>query len=150
MIVYLPRYTIYSYNKNLRTLINIMLHDLIGEKIMHENINLVQAAAPVAGVAQIKALSGCAQTNLFDLYAGELDAALLWKAYNVTTGAEITITSVAQNVGLKAFTVTLDSTDPDYPATAAALVRYELADVTALAAAGVVGYEGLPLTIQRG
>lgn len=44
MIVYLPRYTIYSYNKNLRTLINIMLHDLIGEKIMHENINLVQAA----------------------------------------------------------------------------------------------------------
>lgn len=44
MIVYLKNFTIYSHNKNLPTLINIMLQDLLGEKSMAENINLVQLA----------------------------------------------------------------------------------------------------------
>lgn len=44
MIVYLKNFTIYSHNKNLPTLINIMLQDLLGEKSMAENINFVQLA----------------------------------------------------------------------------------------------------------
>ncbi|HNP33960.1 MAG TPA: hypothetical protein PKN96_11770 [Flavobacterium sp.] len=44
MIVYLKNFTIYSNNKNLSTLINIMLQDLLGEKSMAENINFVQLA----------------------------------------------------------------------------------------------------------
>lgn len=44
MIVYLKNFTIYSHNKNLPTLINIMLQDLLGEKSMTENINFVQLA----------------------------------------------------------------------------------------------------------
>jgi hypothetical protein len=44
MIVYLKNFTIYSQNKNLPTLINIMLQDLLGEKSMAENINFVQLA----------------------------------------------------------------------------------------------------------
>lgn len=44
MIVYLKNFTIYSCNKNLPTLINIILQDLLGEKSMIENINFVQLA----------------------------------------------------------------------------------------------------------
>jgi hypothetical protein len=44
MIVYLKNFTVYSHNKNLPTLINIMLQDLLGEKSMAENINFVQLA----------------------------------------------------------------------------------------------------------
>lgn len=44
IIVYLKNYTIYSHNKNLKTLVSIMLQDLLGEKSMAENINLVQLA----------------------------------------------------------------------------------------------------------
>ena len=44
MIVYLKNYTIYSHNKNLMLLVNIMIQDLLGEKIMYENINFVQLA----------------------------------------------------------------------------------------------------------
>lgn len=44
MIVYIKNFTIYSHNKNLPTLINIMLMDLLGEKAIAENINFVQLA----------------------------------------------------------------------------------------------------------
>lgn len=44
IIVYLKNFTICSHNKNLPTLINIMLQDLLGEKSMKENINLIQLA----------------------------------------------------------------------------------------------------------
>lgn len=44
MIVYLKNFTIFSHNKNLPILINIMLQDLLGEKSMTENINFVQLA----------------------------------------------------------------------------------------------------------
>lgn len=115
-----------------------------------QNINLVTTAAPVAGVSQIQTLTGCAQTNLYDEYGDELAVAALWTAYNKATGNEIAITSVVKNEGLKAFTVTLDSADPDYPATAAADITLQLASVTDLAAADIVGYESIPATIKRG
>lgn len=115
-----------------------------------QNINLVSAAAPAAGVSQIQALTGCAQTNLYDKFGADLAVPALWKAYNNANGNEITITSVAVNAGLKAYTVTLDDTDPDYPALATDKVRLELVDVTALAAADIVGYEGIPVVINRG
>ncbi|WP_284653202.1 hypothetical protein [Flavobacterium terrisoli] len=44
IIVYLKNYTVYSHNKNLLLLINIIIQDLLGEKSMCENINLVQLA----------------------------------------------------------------------------------------------------------
>lgn len=44
MIVYLKNFTIYSHNKNLKTLVSIMVQDLFGEKAMAENINFVQLA----------------------------------------------------------------------------------------------------------
>lgn len=44
IVVYLKNFTIYSLNKNLDILINIMVQDLLGEKFMRENINFVQLA----------------------------------------------------------------------------------------------------------
>jgi len=44
VMVYLPRFTIYTNNKNLPLLIKIMIQDLLGEKSMAENINFVQLA----------------------------------------------------------------------------------------------------------
>lgn len=44
MIVYLKNFTVYSHNKDLGTLINIMIQDLLGEKSMAENINFIQLA----------------------------------------------------------------------------------------------------------
>lgn len=44
MIIYLKKYTIYSHNKNLPSLINIMMQDLLGEKSITDNINFVQVA----------------------------------------------------------------------------------------------------------
>lgn len=115
-----------------------------------QNINLVQQGASAAGVSQIKALTGCAQTNLFSQFQTELTSAALWKAYNLLNGNEIAITSVTANVGLEAFTVTLDTADPDYPASATDKVRIQLVDTAALAAADIVGYEGIPVTVNRG
>jgi len=42
IVVYMKNFTIYSHNKNLPLLINIMVHDLLGEKLMCENSNFVQ------------------------------------------------------------------------------------------------------------
>lgn len=60
MIVYLKNFTIYSHNKNLPTLINIMLQDLLGEKSMAENINFVQ-------LAQLPELEDDEMIYLYDL-----------------------------------------------------------------------------------
>lgn len=116
-----------------------------------QNINLKVAAGPATGVVQILALSGCSQTNLFDLYGTELAAAALWEAFRNDTGAILTITSVAANPGIKGFTVTLDVTDTDYVAlTAAGKVKLQLKDAATLDAADIVGYEGLPVVYTRG
>ncbi len=44
MLIYMKEYTIYANNKNLMSLINMMLQDLLGEKTWSENINFVQLA----------------------------------------------------------------------------------------------------------
>lgn len=44
IIVYLKNFTIYAHNKNLLTIISIMQQDLLGEKAMEKNSNLVQLA----------------------------------------------------------------------------------------------------------
>lgn len=116
-----------------------------------QDINLSVVGTPTGGVYQVKATTGCSQKNLFSLYSTALASASLWKVYSVATGAELDITSVAANAGLEAFTVTLDTADTDYTAvTATGKIRIELADPTALDAADVSGYEGIPVTVVRG
>lgn len=110
------------------------------------------SVAPVGGVIRFKALAGCDYANQFSLYSDELIDETLYIATNKATGAQIDITSVtATGSGATGeFILTLDSTDPDYPATTTALIDIRLVGPTELAAADIVGFESNTLTVKRG
>lgn len=107
-------------------------------------------AAPLGGVVNLQFTAGCSAANLYDLYKNILGAKENYVVYNAETGNAITITSVVSNPGLKAFTFTLDDTDPDYPTSNSGKVIYTMVSPAQLAIAGMPGYEALPLTINRG
>ncbi len=115
-----------------------------------QNLVLRQTGASAAGVIKIQVLAGCDYANQYDLYNTELAAVGLWTAINAATGNAISLTSVVADPNAKAFTITLTAADPDYPAIAGGLVTLNLADPAALDAADVSGYEGIPVTVQRG
>lgn len=108
-----------------------------------QNIVLRLAAARAVNVIKVKATTGCAGLDLADDYSDELAIVGNWVARR--NGALVTITSVAFDANLKAFTLTLDAADPDYNAAGPFVVT--LAPVSVLTAAGVVGYEGLSLLV---
>ena len=108
-----------------------------------QNVNISLAAPRAANVIKVRLTSGCDGTNLYDLYSTELAA--VGNFVVTEAGANITITSVVVDANLKAFTITLDATDPDYTVGGPFIVN--LAAVSVLTAAGVVGYEGLALTV---
>lgn len=108
------------------------------------NIGLTQLAPRVAGLMEIGANVSCGGADLFDLYSVELADALLWKAS--TAGKDVTITSVAANSNLRGWSVTMSTSDPDYSASGDVLVS--LAPPSALSAAGVDGYVGIPKIIK--
>lgn len=122
------------------------LSDIVGL----QNIVLRQTGVSVAGVSQIQALTSCDYSNLYDLYSTQLASASLWTATNAVTGNAITITSVAANPNSQAFTITLSTSDTDYPATASGQVIINLVNPTLLDQANVTGFEGIPVTIIRG
>lgn len=99
------------------------------------------------GVRFVNAQLGANQ-NIYDNYDTELAVGSLWKATNLTTGAAITITSVAIDATLKAFTLTLDTTMWT-ALTSGTKVEIDLVDPPALVAAGVTGIEALPLVITK-
>lgn len=116
-----------------------------------QDVALVVASGPATGVVQILATAGCAQENLYDDFADDLDVAALWKAYRADTGAVIPVSTVVKNPGISGFTVTLDITDANYIAlTATGKVKLTWDTPVALAAAGVSGYEAIPVTYTRG
>lgn len=87
--------------------------------------------------------------NIYDLYDTELAVASLWKAYTgAALNTPLTITSVAVDAALRAFTVTLDSTA--YAALASqAKIKLTLTTPALLLAGGVVGIEAVPLIITK-
>lgn len=99
------------------------------------------APAPVVG-----ATTGCDGTNLYGMFAAELAVVGNWKASNGATGADLTITSVAEDANANGWTVTVDAVDADYPAAGGTIIL-QLADPQTLAAAGVTGFESLKLSI---
>ena len=106
------------------------------------DVNINQSAARAAGVLKVGAKTACGTVNLFDDYAAALAVAGAWRAKTTTGGLPIAITSVAQDATNLGWTVTLDTADPNYSATAGA-VQIGLAGPATLAALGtpVVGYE---------
>jgi len=105
-------------------------------------LKLFSAAKPVY---KVNLFTGCNSANLFETFPTEFADDALWIATNAATGAAITVTSVAADANAKAYTVTLDSTDPDYPAVGT--INLTLAAPSVLKAAGIIGYEGLTLEI---
>lgn len=106
------------------------------------DVNISQNAARALGVLKVGAKTACGTVNLFDDYAAALAVAGAWRAKTTTGGLPIAITSVAQDATNLGWTVTLDTTDPNYSATAGA-IQIGLAGPATLAALGtpVVGYE---------
>jgi hypothetical protein len=83
-----------------------------------------------AGTFQV--VTGCGGDNLYDSFKSQLSTATLWKLTQ-QDGTAVSITTVTGDDDTKSFTIT--------PAITAGTYRIGLTDVTALEAAGVVGYE---------
>jgi len=87
--------------------------------------------------------------NFYDKYATELASAALWRSFTgAALATPLTITSVAADAALKAFTVTLDTTA--YAAlSAGAKILLDLETPPVLLAAAVRGIEGDPVIITK-
>lgn len=104
------------------------------------DVVLSQGAARAAGVLNVKAKTDCGSVDMYDLYATELGVTGAWKVTNKTTGNDVAITGVATNPNIKGWTITVNTADPDYTATAGGLL-VSLAAPADLAALDVEGYE---------
>lgn len=135
---FMPRY----FNENI-AFINLGYAELAAIEGLR-NVNVSLAVTPrVANVIVVKLKTGCSGVDMFEQYSDELAAA---GNFVVTrNGANVDITSVAADANLKAFTITLDAVDPNYDAAGPFVVS--LAPVSVLTAAGVMGFEGLPLIV---
>jgi hypothetical protein len=110
------------------------------------DVQLYNKVAPSSNVFKIDALTQTAQVKetlgLQANFGATLASTSLWTCRNVTTGAAITLTSVAQDTGNGCYTVTVDSTAFGLLGSGA-LIEFNLAAPTALDAANVTGIEGL-------
>lgn len=109
-----------------------------------QNVNIKQTGTQAKPVYKVKVFTGCSGIDLYEQYSTELADDAMWVATNKATGAAITISSVAVDAAINGFTVTLATTG-GYPAVGEILLT--LAAPSVLAAAGIVGYEGIPVTI---
>ncbi|MHB9057112.1 MAG: hypothetical protein ACYC2P_13360 [Paludibacteraceae bacterium] len=107
-----------------------------------QDIILTEAAGSSEPNYIIKLNTGCNGADLYDLFATEFTDLTLWKATN-QEGEIITISSVTKNTDKKAWNVTINAADPDVSGP----VILSLTTAALLSAAGIEGYESLPLTI---
>lgn len=108
-----------------------------------QNILLTKISRAVA-VLKIGAYTSCGTVDLSQVYTTELAVASLWRAYAVN-GNSLTITSVAYDANVKGFTVTIDTSDPDY--VAGDPITVGLGPVSVLTTGGVVGFEGINVVV---
>lgn len=112
-----------------------------------QDVTLAKISRAVA-VLKVSAFTACGTVNLYTLYGATLASAGLWKAYADNAGAPgnaLTITSVATDANVQGYTVTIDTSDPDY--TAGAPIWVSLAGPTELAVAVSAGYESNVVSI---
>lgn len=107
------------------------------------NVSLSQLAPRVAANVQVGANVSCGGQDLYELYSTELQTIDAWVV--TKNGKNVDLSGVALNANLGGWTVVLDTTDPDYGATGDIVIN--LAAPSALKAAGVVGYAGIPKVI---
>jgi hypothetical protein len=106
------------------------------------DVNILQGAARALGVLKVTAFTACGTVNLHDDYAAALAVVGAWQAKNTLTGKPIAILTAVDDATNLGWTVTLDTADANYSATAGG-VQIGLAGPATLAALGtpVVGYE---------
>lgn len=78
----------------------------------------------------------CGRANLYDAYKGDLASAALWLVSNTQTGSPIVLTTVTAVDSSKSFTLT-----PGTALTKPYKINIQLAPVSELESAGVVGFE---------
>lgn len=106
---------------------------------------VIEKVTRSVAVINVTAKTACGTTNLFDLYGATLASGSLWVAYTDsvitpgTPGNALTIVSVASNTNAKAYTITIDTTDPDY--VVGAPIWIGLAGPTETQPALLAGYE---------
>jgi len=110
----------------------------------------IHTAMTSGGLVKLKFTTSNGAVDLYDNYNGELDTASLYDAYNVATGAVITITSVTAVAATKSLNVQLDATDTDFPATAGALVKITFGTVSDIESAGMPGFSEAEIITPRG
>jgi hypothetical protein len=109
------------------------------------NIKLVELSN-ASNVYKIKAIAD-GGTDIEPLHGAAL-AALTWTAVNLQTGAAFTITSVADDTSLDAFTITLDSTAYGLLSSGDKIQIYGPTPA-AMSAAGVKPFEMIPVIITK-
>jgi len=135
-----------------------MLRFVFEPRYINENLAYYQATSEVAdvaglqdiiltnnswnegtGVANVSVFSRCG-TNLYEVFPTELALVAVWAAANASTGAAITISSVAGVAATKTFNVTISTADPDFPAGTQG-VTLDLVNIAGLEAENIDGYE---------
>jgi hypothetical protein len=115
-------------------------------------IDLNAFPLPVAGTVKIGVVSGCAggagSTSLIPTYEAILEDTDNWVVSNATTGAAITLTSITATVNGNAsfLTFVMPTTSPYV---AGQNLKFKLADVTTLDAAGMPGFEGKSVIVKN-
>lgn len=123
--------------------IQMNVADIMGVRGL-QNIVLSLVAPRAAGVFRLKTTTGCAVQDLYDQYGADLAVLSNWVVRR--NGAEVTLTSVAEDPNTKSILFTLDTADPDYNAAGPFLVSGS--GVSVLGSNGVEGFEILPLTVS--
>lgn len=83
-----------------------------------QDVVITQGAARALGVFKVRAAIKCGNIDLHADYAADLEDATGWAAINLDTNKPIAITSVADDTVNGGWTVTLNTSDPNYTATA--------------------------------
>ena len=114
-----------------------------------KNIKMVVHTAMATGLIKFKLMSG--GVDLADYFSTELADVALYTSYNNVTGLPIVNASMTYVAATKTFNLLLTVADANYIAAGSGgLINIELGDVTALVAAGVVGYGNSVITVPRG
>lgn len=118
---------------------NFIASDVVGL----QSVNVSPVGSQTTTVLNVSVAAACGGENLFDLYSTELADGSLWNVLDSTTGAALTVSSVAANAANKSFAITVSATRSN-----PSLVS--LKDVATLEAADIFGVESnvalVPLT----
>jgi hypothetical protein len=100
-----------------------------------------------AGIATIQVLGST--TNLYDIYASNLNTLSIWGATNTSTGTVIPITAVVLDPAFKGVAITLDTASANYPSSAGAGITISFGSVSALTTANMPGLSESTLLTTR-